>query len=176
MIEVRVPTRYDVPVGLDRPSAERMLMFAASGGQILQPVVKITDAYTNLDALYPQIGAEFRYNGTQLQGSQDEADFALFPCRNECKKTVGKSDPGFKQCITDCKAAKGNKKALSAKTAASDAQLSGALAQLSAGDSANKTAEPAPASKTGMWIIVIVLILAIVGVGIYMVKRKGATA
>jgi hypothetical protein len=189
MIQVRVPKQYSLPTGFNGANASNNLLWLGATGSPLMPQNSIRQpgAYTNEDALFPQIGAEFSYSGSDYDLStlrpttpdssnynddyEDDSDFALFPCRKECKGKFDKKSPEFRICLTECKAKKGGKKALRGYQLGQDEKLNATL---------NQTSDPVQDAevleddkgKKGKWAIIIILIVAILGVGAYMIFKK----
>lgn len=171
MIRVAVPTRYTVPTDFryeDR--ADGLMWYAATGSPLVTPNSIQKRAYTNLDALYPQIGAEFRYNG-----GMDESDFTLFPCRKECKEKLGgEKSQAFRECLRECRGKGAKKSKLKQQSAQTDADLAATLQQLSqpTGDDAARLS--ADSGKKTMYIILGVVVVAIIGISVWLLTKKKA--
>jgi tetrahydromethanopterin S-methyltransferase subunit G len=93
--------------------------------------------------------------------------FTLFPCRNECKETVGKVPKAkFDACVNECRA----KKKASKK---GDASFEQALAMLSQDTSKQ---QGGGGTNIGLIIGVIVFLIVIAVVVMMMMKKRGTTA
>jgi hypothetical protein len=171
MIRVAVPTRYTVPTDFryeDR--ADGLMWYAATGSPLVTPNSIQKKAYTNLDALYPQIGAEFRYSG-----GMDESDFTLFPCRKECKQKLGgEKGQAFRECLRECRGKGPKKSALKGMQAESDAELAAALKQISQPTPEDAARMSADSGKKTMYIILGVVVVAIIGISVWLLTKKKA--
>ncbi len=170
MIQVAVPTRYNFSPSrgwIGRPDG--LMWYAATQSAMIPPnSIANHGVYTNENALYEQIGAEFSYTGAT--GQNEENDFSLFPCRKACKDKVGKGAE-FRNCLRECRGKGPKKSALRGMDSETDAELAEALKQASSDDSSSARTSGG-SGNTIMWIVIAVLILGIIGFGIYLMKKK----
>lgn len=171
MIRVAVPTRYAVPTDLryeDR--LDGLMWYAATGSPLITPNSIRKKVYTNMDALYPQIGEEFSYTD-----EMDESDFSLFPCRKECKEKLGgEKGQGFKECLRECRGKGPKKSSLKGMQAQTDAQLAAALGQISQPTGDDSARMSAASGKKTMYIILGVVVVAIIGISVWLLTKKKA--
>lgn len=182
MIRVNVPKKYSLSTGFNEGNSNNNLLWLAATGSPLMPQNSIRQpgAYTNEDALFPQIGAEFSYSGADSDLSnyededdsdyEDDSDFALFPARKYCKNKFDKKSPEFRDCLTEYRAKKGKKKAMRGYQLEQDQKLNVALNQTSDTGTADEVKDDK--SKKSKGVIIIVLIVAILGVGAYIILKK----
>lgn len=186
MIRVNVPKKYSLPTGFNEGNSNNNLLWLAATGSPLMPQNSIRQpgVYTNEDALFPQIGAEFSYSGADSDLSNyeddyeddyednygDDSDFSLFPARKYCKNKFDKKSQEFRDCLTEYRAKKGKKKAMRGYQLEQDQKLNVALNQTSDTGTADEVKDVN--SKKSKGVIIIVLIVAILGVGAYIILKK----
>lgn len=169
MIQVAVPTKYVVPIDFRyQDRADGLMWYAATMSPLVTPNSIKKGVLTNMDALYPQIGAEFRYNGSMDESS----DFSLFPCRKECKEKLGgEKGQAFRECLRECRGKGPKKSKLREIQAQTDAEMAEALKQISQ-PTGNETARTGGSSNTTLYIILGVVAVAVIGISIWLLKKK----
>ena len=172
MIQVAVPTQYTVPTDFRyQDRADGLMWYAATASPLVTPNSIQKRAYTNLDALYPQIGAEFRYNGSMM----DESEFALFPCRKECKEKLGgEKGQAFRECLRECRGKGPKKSKLKGLEAQTDAQMAAALQQISQPTDDDSSRMADAGGKKTLYIVLAVVVLGIIGLSVWLLTKKKA--
>lgn len=107
--------------------------------------------------------------------TSEEADFSLFPCREECKQKLGGKGFGFRDCVRECKGKGARKSVLKTRDLALQEKAVTSLSD-SGSESSREMAQEEGSSKKTMWIIVGSIILVGIGIGIYFLTRKKAEA
>lgn len=171
MIQVAVPTRYTVPTDFRyQDRADGLMWYAATASPLVTPNSIQKRAYTNLDALYPQIGAEFRYNGSMM----DESDWTMFPCRKECKEKLGgEKGQAFKECLRECRGKGPKKSKLKGIQVQTDAEMDRLFQQISQ-PTGDDSARMADSGKKTLYIVLGVVVLGIIGLSIWLLTKKKA--
>ncbi len=134
------------------------------------------DAGLNYRFLSVPEGNENNYTDNQLVS---ESDFALFdkvfPCRAACKEKLGGKGFGFRDCLRECRGKGPKKSVLKAKDLEIQQQMANALSQQAAASNREKEGgddTSSSGSKTFIWIILAIIILAAIGFGVYFLTRK----
>lgn len=106
--------------------------------------------------------------------TSEEADFSLFPCREECKQKLGGKGFGFRDCVRECKGKGARKSVLKTRDLALQEKAVSSLSE-SGTENAREMQEETGSNKT-MWIIVGALVVVGLGVLTYFLVRKKAEA
>jgi LPXTG-motif cell wall-anchored protein len=104
---------------------------------------------------------------------EEEADFSLFPCREQCKKELGGKGFGFRDCIRECKGKGPRKSVLKGKDLAIQEN---AVKALSDDDTQRTAQEEQTGSKKTMWIIIGSLVVVGIAIAVYFLTRKKTEA
>lgn len=110
---------------------------------------------------------ENNYSGSQLE----EADFSLFPCRKACKEKLGGKGFGFRDCLRECRGKGKRKSVLKTQELELQNKTVDALKQ-GGSDTSREMEDSGSGSKSFIWIIVSLVILAAIGFAIYFLTRK----